>query len=147
MSTLSCDIVMDGAFFSQSDFQVPKKKVGQHAGQHVLVPPTEFSDLVVIQSQFALGFLETLFDCPSQSGEPNKTVQPSADRSIADEIRILQFFVDLTPPDDKPDFFARKAFFIKCDAPFCKLIANGAFGALGNCSFVPVEIVQRLGEI
>ena len=31
IKTLSCDSVIDGAFFPQPDFQVPKKKVCQHA--------------------------------------------------------------------------------------------------------------------
>lgn len=100
MSTLSCDIVMDGAFFPQSDFQVPQEKVGHDAGQHVLVPSAEFSDLVVVQSQFGLCFFETLFDCPAQSGEPNKKGQSGADRSIADEITIFKFIIAQTPSYD-----------------------------------------------
>jgi hypothetical protein len=28
---LSCDSVIDGAFFSHPDFQVPEEKMGQHA--------------------------------------------------------------------------------------------------------------------
>ena len=107
MIILSCDMVMEGAFFPQSDFQVPQKKVGHDRGQHVLVPSTEFSNLVMVQAQFSFCFFKALFDCPAQSGEPNKTVQPGANRSIADKIIIFKFIIDPTPPDDKPYLFSR----------------------------------------
>jgi hypothetical protein len=56
---------MDGAFFSQPDFQVPEKKMGQHAGYDVLAPSWKLTHFVVVHAQFCLGFLKALFYCPS----------------------------------------------------------------------------------
>ena len=68
--TLSCDRVMDGAFFPQPDFQVPEKEMGQHAGYDVVVPSWKLAHFVVVHAQFGLGFLKALFYCPSQTAEP-----------------------------------------------------------------------------
>jgi len=35
-SNLSCDGVMAGAFFSQSDLEVPEKKMSEHAGHYII---------------------------------------------------------------------------------------------------------------
>jgi hypothetical protein len=91
-NTLSCDRVMEGAFFPHPDFQVPEEEMCQHAGDDVVVPPWKLTNLVVVHSQFCLGFLETLFDCPSQPTEPHKRVQPCAGHGVADEIAVLGVF-------------------------------------------------------
>src|SRR5208283_4256553 len=117
-------MVMEGAFFPQSDFQVPQKKVGQDACQDMLMPSTKFPDLVMVHPQFGLGFFETLLDGPAQPAEPNKSAELSAPESIADKIRIFQLVVDMPAPDYKPDFFARKTFLAESDASFRKLIAD-----------------------
>jgi hypothetical protein len=70
--TLSCDRVMDGAFFSHPDFQVPEKKMGQHARYHMVVPSWKFAHLVVIHTQLCFGFLEALLNSPSQATEPHE---------------------------------------------------------------------------
>ena len=70
--TLSCDSVIDGAFFPHPDFQVPEEEMCQHGGYDVVVPSWKFPHLVVVHSQFCLGFLKTLFNSPSQTTEPHK---------------------------------------------------------------------------
>jgi hypothetical protein len=57
---------MAGAFFSQPDFQVPEKKVRQHARQHVVVPAHEFAHFIVVHTQLCFGFLKALLDRPAQ---------------------------------------------------------------------------------
>jgi hypothetical protein len=46
--------------------------MGQHAGEHVVVPSQVFSDVVVVQAQFGLGFLEALFNRPAQATSPDE---------------------------------------------------------------------------
>jgi hypothetical protein len=36
MSSLSCDSVIAGAFFPQSDSHVPEEEVSQHTGDHMV---------------------------------------------------------------------------------------------------------------
>jgi hypothetical protein len=72
MRTLSCDSVIDGAFLSQPDFQVPEKEVGQHASEDVMMPASEISDFVVVYAQFGFGLLEALFNRPAQAAEPDQ---------------------------------------------------------------------------
>ena len=55
----------------------------QDTGQHVVMPPPEFSDLIVIQAKLGFSFLETLFDGPSQAAEPYEEIEPGADWRIA----------------------------------------------------------------
>src|SRR5262245_33757897 len=62
---LSCDTVSAGAFFPQADFYVPEKAMGQHAGEHVVMPSWVFSDFIVVHAQFRLGFLKALFNRPA----------------------------------------------------------------------------------
>ena len=140
-------MVIDGAFFPQSDFQVPQKKVGQDACQDMLMPSTKFPDLIMVHPQFDLCFFEALLNSPAQPAEPNKAAELGAPGSIADKVRILQLVLDMAAPDDKPDFFAWKTFFVESDASFRKLIADWPLGALGNRTFVPVETAEGLGEI
>ena len=105
MSSLSSDIVSEGAFFPQPDPHVPEKEVSQHAREHVMTPPGIFSHLVMIQPQFGLGFLEALFYCPSDAAQPDEGLQASADRGIADVEGIGCGFFD-SPLDDQPDRFS-----------------------------------------
>jgi hypothetical protein len=78
MRVLSCDTVIDGAFFSQPDFQVPKEEVSQHRGQNMVIPSRVFPYLVMIHSQFCFGFLKALLYGPAKATEPNESGQPCA---------------------------------------------------------------------
>ena len=53
---LSCDSVIDGAFFSQPDLQVPEEKMGQHARENVVVPPWKLTHLVVVHAGLGSNF-------------------------------------------------------------------------------------------
>ena len=72
MSSLSSDIVSEGAFFPQSDPHVPEKEVSQYAREHVMAPPGIFSHLVMIQAKLGFGFLEALFYGPSDAAQPDE---------------------------------------------------------------------------
>ena len=88
MSSLSSDIVSEGAFFPQPDPHVPQKEVSQHAREHVMTPPWIFPHLVMIHSQLGFGFLETLFYGPADAAQPDKGFQAGAGRRITDVERI-----------------------------------------------------------
>ena len=140
-------MVIDGAFFPQSDFQVPQKKVGQDACQDMLMPSTKFPDLIMVHPQFDLCFFEALLNSPAQPAEPNEAAELGAPGSIADKVRILQLVIDMAAPDYEPDFLARKTFLVEGDASFGKLIAGRSLGALGNRALVPVKATEGLGKI
>jgi hypothetical protein len=61
-SNLSFEGVITGAFFPQSDLEVPEKIMPEHTGQDMVMPPWEFSHLVLIHSQFNLCFLKALLN-------------------------------------------------------------------------------------
>ena len=83
ISVLSCDSVMDGAFFPQPDFQVPKEKVSKHTGQNMVIPTSIFPNLIMIHTQVSFGFLKALFYGPSKATEPNECGEPGAKWCIA----------------------------------------------------------------
>jgi len=85
---LSCDSVIAGAFFPQSELDVPEEEVGQDAGHHVMNPPWKFPDLIVVHSDFGLCFFKTLLDGPSHTTEPNQQLESTARGGITDKIRI-----------------------------------------------------------
>lgn len=57
---------MDGAFFPQPDFQVPEKKVRQHARLYVMMPAHVLSDFIVVHTQLCFGLLKALLNRPAQ---------------------------------------------------------------------------------
>ena len=105
--SLSCDSVMDGAFFPQPDFQVPEEKVCQHAREYVVMPAFVFAELIMIHAKLGFGFLEALFDRPAQSAEPYKSFEPDAGRRIADVVAVLRIFANRST-DQQPYGFLRK---------------------------------------
>jgi hypothetical protein len=74
---------MDGAFFPQSDVEMPEKEMSQGAGQHVVMPSRILPDLIVIHAQFGFGFFEALFNGPAYTAEPDESAQSGAERGIA----------------------------------------------------------------
>jgi hypothetical protein len=60
--------------------------MGKHARQDMVVPPGKLPHLILVHSQFCLGFFKALFYGPPQATQPNKFFQPGADRRIGDEI-------------------------------------------------------------
>ena len=78
-NTLSCDSVIDGAFFPQPDFQVPEEKMSKHARENVVMPTPELANLIVVHSQLAFCLLEALLDGPTKAAEPDKNLQPGAE--------------------------------------------------------------------
>jgi hypothetical protein len=63
-SNLRCEGVINGAFFSQSDLEVPKKVMTKHAGQNMVMPSRKFANLALIHSQLGLCLLEALLHGP-----------------------------------------------------------------------------------
>jgi hypothetical protein len=86
---LSCDSVIDGAFFSHPDFQVPEEKVCQHAREHVVMPACKFAHFVMVHAKFGFVLLEALLDRPAKSTEPDQRLKPCAGRCVADEIAVV----------------------------------------------------------
>ena len=85
---------MDGAFFPQPDFQVPKKKVRQHARLYVMMPAHILSDFIVVHAQLCLGLLKTLLNRPTQAAKPDKGFEPDAGRCIADKVAVFWIVTD-----------------------------------------------------
>ena len=92
--TLSCDRVIDGAFFPQSYFEMPEEKMSKHRCQHMVVPSGVFSNFVMIHAKFRFGFLKALFDGPSDATQPDKKAQPSTIWGIAQIIFINRLILD-----------------------------------------------------
>jgi hypothetical protein len=56
---------MDGAFFSHPDFQVPKKKMGHHACEDMMMPSHVLSHLIMVHAQFSFGLFKALLNGPA----------------------------------------------------------------------------------
>ena len=105
---LSCDTVIDGAFFPQPDFQVPEEEMSQHTGQNMVIPSRVFPNLIMIHSQFRFGFFKALLYGPSNATEPNECGQSCANWGIADEISVSAIRSDATS-DNEPNGFIRES--------------------------------------
>jgi len=57
-STLSCESVIAGAFFSQSDFGVPEKEMTKHACQNMMMPSWKFSHFILIHAELGFAFFK-----------------------------------------------------------------------------------------
>ena len=108
MRVLSCDTVIDGAFFPQPDFQVPKKEMSQYTGQNMVIPSRIFSHLIMIHSQFRFGFFEALLYGPTNATEPNESGQSRTNQGITDEIPVIAIRSDATS-NNEPDGFIRES--------------------------------------
>ena len=102
MRVISCDTVIDGAFFHQPDFLVTQEEVSRHRGQNMVIPSGVFPNLVMIHPQFRFGFLEALLYGPAKATEPNECGQPCANGGIADEISVSAIHSDATS-NNEPD--------------------------------------------
>jgi hypothetical protein len=60
---------MAGAFFPQAYLQMPEEKVGEHGGEHMMMPPRIFADFILVHAQAttkggmkAVQFVQKAFD-------------------------------------------------------------------------------------
>ena len=146
MSNLSCDSVIAGAFFPQSDSHVPEEKMRQHAGDHMVAPPRIFSHLIMVHSQVGFGFLEALLDGPTHTREPNKSFEPGGSARVRDEVGVSGF-LSKSPADNQPDFPVRHSVFGQNHPFFHKLISYGTFRSLGDLAAIPEIVVRALGQL
>src|SRR5919199_3911689 len=58
----TCETVSAGAFFFQSHLEMPQKEMGQHTGQHMVMPARVFAHFIVVHPQLRFRFLEALFN-------------------------------------------------------------------------------------
>src|SRR5919199_4551970 len=78
----TCETVSAGAFFFQSHLEMPQKEMGQHTGEHVMMPAGVFTHFIVVHAQFGFRFLEALFDCPPYAPEPDQQAQGHTPGSV-----------------------------------------------------------------
>ena len=123
MSSLSCDSVIAGAFFPQSDSHVPEEEVSQHTGDHMMSPPGKLPHLVVIHPQIRFGFLKTLLDGPANPREPDKGFQSSGSAGIRDEVGISGAFPK-SPANEQPNRPVRLSVFAQNDPALHKFVGR-----------------------
>ena len=128
---LSCDSVTDGAFFPQSDLQMPEEEVGQHGGQQMMMPAGKLSDLIMIHPQLRFGFCKTLFNRPANAAEPDKRRQADAAGGVADIVGVNRFGSQGSL-DDQPDFSAGKTVSREGHSSPGEFIGDRSLGALRN---------------
>jgi hypothetical protein len=58
---------MAGALFPQTYLHMPEEEVSSHGGEHVMMPPEVFTDLILVQAQFGFRLFEAVFDGPMQA--------------------------------------------------------------------------------
>ena len=145
MSSLSCDSVIAGAFFPQSDSHVPEEEVSQHTGDHMVSPPRKFSHLVMVHPQIGLGLLEALFDSPANPREPDKGLQSGGSTRIGDEEGVCGILSDGTA-NKQPDPFVRHTVFGQNHPFLHKLIGHGTLRSLGDLAAIPEIVVRALGQ-
>src|ERR687885_2573442 len=84
----TCETVSAGAFFFQSHLEMPQKEMGQHTGEHVMMPAGVFTHFIVVHAQFGFRFLKTLFNRPPDSTEPHKETQGRTQRRVAEIVPV-----------------------------------------------------------
>src|SRR5664280_1461165 len=104
MSSLSCDSVIAGAFFPQSDSHVPEKEVSQHTSNHMVTPSRILSYFVVVHSQIRFGLLKALLNGPTNPREPDKGLQSCRSACVRDEVGVYRFLSN-GATDNQPNSF------------------------------------------
>src|ERR671933_918060 len=84
----TCETVSAGAFFFQPDLEMPQKEMGQHTGQHMVMPARVFAHFIVGQAQCGFRFLKTLFNGPPDPTEPHQQAQGDKHGGVAQVIPI-----------------------------------------------------------
>jgi hypothetical protein len=64
--------VKAGAFFPQTDFDLPQEEVREHTEQHVMLPAGIFAHFIVIHPQRGFRFLIPLFNGPTNPASPDE---------------------------------------------------------------------------
>ena len=118
--------------------------MGQHAGYDVVVPPLKLTNLVVVHTQFCLGLLETLLDCPSQTTKPYKRVQPCAAHGVADEIAVLRISAQRST-GEQPNGLLWKPGSRQDDSAPGELIDDWPFGPFRHLPEIPEVVVRVSG--
>src|SRR5215470_10208445 len=84
----TCETVSAGAFFFQPDLEMPQKEMGQHTGQHMVMPARVFAHFIVVHPQLRFRFLEALFDRPPHATEPHEQTQWGTQRGVAEIVPV-----------------------------------------------------------
>src|SRR5262252_8353951 len=86
----TCETVSAGAFFFQPELEMPEKEMGQHTGQHMVMPARVFAHFIVVHPQFSFRFLKTLFNGPPDPTEPNQQAQGDTHGGVAQVVPIAR---------------------------------------------------------
>ena len=68
----SCDTVSAGAFFPQTQLQMPQKDMRQPRRPHMVVPAGIFAHFIVIHPECRFPFFDAWLDGPPHPTEPDK---------------------------------------------------------------------------
>src|SRR5215813_471332 len=98
----TCETVSAGAFFFQPALEMPQKEMGEHTGQHMVMPARILPDLVVIHPQLRFRFLEALFNGPPHPTEPDQQAQGNTPGGVAEVVPVLRMGSQ-RPLDEQPD--------------------------------------------
>ena len=145
IKTLSCEGVITGTFFSQSDLEVPEKVMTKHTGQYMVMPAWKFAHLILVHAQFSFRFFKALLNRPAQPAQPDQFGQRHTERGIGNKIGIRRFGLK-RPADQQPERFPRHPVTRDGNPPFGKLILDRPLGALGDLSTIPEKIIDPRGK-
>jgi len=107
---------------------MPQKEMGQHTGEHVMVPARVFADFIVVHAEFRFGFLKTLFNRPSDPTEPHKETQWRTHRGVAEVVPVLRMRPQ-GPLDEQPHRRRGVPLLAQPDPFAGELVGDGAFSA------------------
>src|SRR5215831_435537 len=141
----TCDTVSAGAFFFQPDLQVPEEEMGQHTGEHVMMPAGIFAHLIMIHAQFGFRFLKTLFNGPADSAEPHQETQGRTERSVTEIVPVPRMGAER--PLDKQPHRRRGLLLLAQPDPFAgERVRDRAFGAFRYGPTIPERRGNRVGQ-
>src|ERR671933_1209155 len=84
----TCETVSAGAFFFQPDLEMPQKEMGQHTGQHMMMPARVFAHFIVAHAEFGFCFLKTLFNGPPDPTKPHQQAQGDTHGGVAEIVPV-----------------------------------------------------------
>jgi hypothetical protein len=132
----TCETVSAGAFFFQLDLEMPQKEMGQHTGQHMVMPARGFAHFIVGHAQFGFRFLETLFNGPPHPTEPDQQAQGHTPGGVAEIVPVLRMGSQ-RPLDEQPDDRGRLPVLTQPD-PFARaFVGQGTCGPFGYGAAIP----------
>ena len=120
--------------------------MSQRNEEHMMMPSEPTAHLVMIHPDFTFGFFKDGFNGPSHSADPDKLIQRSADRRIAEKVFDLRRIIQIAA-NDQPEFTGGQAAARFGHAQKRKITNDGTFAAFFDNRSNPILLLRSSSPV